>query len=108
MSEFDAWAAGLFEGEGSFGSRRSSFIVKVCQADREVLDRLLAAYGGSICVDGKRRDPGHAPIFQWFLFGAAAERFAATIEPHLSARRLARRSSYRRRAHGFVVGQLSL
>lgn len=81
MSEFDAWAAGLFEGEGSFGSRRSSFIVKVCQADREVLDRLLAAYGGSICVDGKRRDPGHAPIFH---------------------------ERHRRRAHGFVVGQLSL
>lgn len=80
-----AWAAGIFEGEGSSNrsgsrSRRSrTERLMVSQKDLWLLERCRALFGGSI----KR----HGKISAWNLSGTRARGFLMTIYSFLSPRR---------------------
>jgi hypothetical protein len=83
-----AWAAGLYEGEGSCsrsGSGRRSWAgmtVRVSQKDVECLLRLRDLFGGRV---GRE----HAGAHNWSLCGARARGFILTIYAFLTMRRKA-------------------
>lgn len=97
MNEIDiAWAAGLFEGEGSFsatrprGTRRPYLRATMQSMDRDVLERFQEVIGfGSIYTI--RPDPrlSHGrPIYQWAC--ASEAKFILLLDmigPHLGVRR---------------------
>ena len=79
-----AWAAGLFEGEGSCTrARHGSQNVHLGQKDRWVCDRMKALFGGSI---GERQMNG-SPFYEWHISGARARGFLMTMFTFLSPRR---------------------
>ena len=78
-----AWAAGLFEGEGSCHSPKNSTSVVIVQKDQWILWRLQALFGGAVT---KRRTKD---ISDWRLCGAAARGFLMTTYKFLSPRRKA-------------------
>lgn len=101
MSEI-AWAAGLFEGEGSIlvamkhdRPGKSCPSLSMGSVDRDVLDRFARVAGGKVYGPYKgqgRRTPEHyRPIYQWKLTGI--ERVQAVLRefwPYLGERRQAR------------------
>lgn len=88
MSETElAWAAGFFDGEGTFGVNRQNaspryryLTVAVPQKDVRPLQRFLAAVDETSRRIHKRGAGMHA--VQWV--GRPAERVAVLIEPYLS------------------------
>mgnify|MGYP001564057376 CR=1 FL=1 len=76
-----AWAAGIFEGEGSCHSPKNSTIATVVQKDEWLLRCLQELFGGAV---SKRRTKD---ISDWRLCGAAARGFLFTIFTFLSPRR---------------------
>jgi len=86
-----AWAAGIYEGEGSCvagGTKGKSFSVTVTQKDPELLYRLRDFFGGGI----KLYNVGDQRRFQcycWAICGDRARAFLGTIYPFLTARRKA-------------------
>lgn len=81
-----AWAAGLWEGEGSVTSNRC-FRVVVAQKDRWILDQLQARFGGSVYVRKEHYLGGRYVLHQWYLTGARARGFIYSIYSWLSPRR---------------------
>jgi hypothetical protein len=90
-----AWAAGLYEGEGSCVLRTEGQYVKgmqvsLAQKDRWVLDRMKALFGGSVSYYNLRvtevRKRG-SNIHVWHATGARAAGFVMTIYKFLSPRR---------------------
>lgn len=83
-----AWAAGVYEGEGSCNaSGTSSTRVGVGQKDPWLCDRMRALFGGGV---GQTLRNGFTPnvrYWQWTLSGARARGFLMTIYPFLSPRR---------------------
>jgi hypothetical protein len=84
-----AWAAGIWEGEGSVnyvnnGSTTPSFRVSVCQKDPEILYKLRSMFGGSIL---KPRLEGGKTIHVWYLYTSRAHGFMLTLFSFLSTRR---------------------
>jgi hypothetical protein len=84
-----AWAAGIFEGEGSCvasGHEKKSFSVTVSQKDPELLYRLRDMFGGGIKLynTGKER---RFPIYYWHLCGDRGRAFIGVVYPFLTARR---------------------
>ena len=76
-----AWAAGIFEGEGSFylqrnksSSRAPIVILKVLMADEDIIKRLPAATGvghtGGPFYD--QRNEAYKPMWQWITYGSNA------------------------------------
>lgn len=95
-----AWAAGLFEGEGTFTLARvrrdgrpelTYARASVVSTDRDVVERFHAAMGvGSITVE-KRRERGHKDLYKWGVQSRAGFKVAANkLRPWLCARRRAR------------------
>lgn len=92
------WAAGLFEGEGSFTlqkKRRNSgrvwaaLVMAVGSTDREVLVEFQKIVGeGNITEVGVLS--GRKPMYRWQVSGSGAERAAAMLKPYLFSRRQAR------------------
>ena len=83
-----AWAAGIFEGEGSFahsGLRRIR--ATVSQKDEWILLRLQQFFGGAIAL--VHRNDGKPNYFTWTVTGSSARWFIASIESWLSPRRRA-------------------
>ena len=79
-----AWAAGLFEGEGSCcRAGKSSTQVQLGQKDYWVVDRLRVLFGGSIC----ERKMNNQPFYEWHIHGARARGFLMTMFSFLSPRR---------------------
>ena len=90
----DAWAAGLFEGEGCFtggsvhlsGNKTFRATAALAQKDTWVLDRFLEVVGfghiGSVCKDGTSR-------WQTSKYGEVAL-LLERLRPWLSPRRVAR------------------
>lgn len=76
------WTAGFLEGEGSFHQRYSG--VTATQVQRQPLERLQAAFGGSIYCKNR---PDKDPIHTWFLASAAAAALMMTIYREMSPRR---------------------
>lgn len=80
-----AWAAGIYEGEGSCqgrphkGSTHGDHVT-VSQKDKWLLEKLKQLFGGSI-----KKHTGDC--YLWFLCGPRCRGFLMTIYPFLSPRR---------------------
>lgn len=94
-----AWAAGIWEGEGSiWGARpsRPSFAVNVTQKDRWILDKLKELFGGGVYL----RSPNSKNVCHtWTCSGPRAFGFIYTIFSFLSPRR-------REQVKKFIVAHL--
>lgn len=90
-----AWAAGIYEGEGSVAKRKNhpALLVSVPQKERWILDRLARLFGGSVFVHRfaeSREGPSKGVIrkaYRWFVNGPRAMAFMLTIYSFLSPRR---------------------
>jgi hypothetical protein len=76
-----AWAAGIYEGEGSCFPNSNTISLVVPQKDTWILERFRALFGGSI---GLNRTTG---VYRWTVSGARARGLAMTIYGLLSPRR---------------------
>ena len=78
-----AWAAGIYEGEGSISKRtaKGGGVISVPQKDRWILDKLRNLFGGTVCKR-KTRD-----IHEWYVCGGLARGFTYSIFTFLSPRR---------------------
>ena len=93
-----AWAAGLFEGEGSIlvpTERMRSIRLRVGSTDRDVLDRLVQVIGGKVRgpyqPNGRNTPPGRKPIYMWEVQGTnPAQQVLRLFWPYLGIRRRAR------------------
>lgn len=92
-----AWAAGVYEGEGTCeigsaigasGRPDGSFRVSVTQKDRWLLDRLRDLFGGSVALH-ERTKADRCPMYHWRVSGDRADAFIAAIYEYLSPRRKA-------------------
>lgn len=94
-----AWAAGFFEGEGTFyakaagpkrkdGTRRKSLKLSLSNTDLSMLRQFKAYLGdaGSITQLRAAR-PNRQQIFQWSCVTKQARNVAALLYPYLSERR---------------------
>lgn len=90
-----AWAAGLYEGEGTAvstaGRYHNGTAASVSQKDQWVLYRLQELFGGSVRQHPEHTFPSQhrAAISTWRLSGQRAHGFLMTIFPFLSPRRKA-------------------
>jgi hypothetical protein len=90
-----AWAAGLFEGEGSITWPRGEWDVRlqVKTTDQDVADRLLTILGGRVNgpyqynVEGR---PARKPFWVWMVNGPMVYDVARLLEPWMCKRRRAR------------------
>lgn len=82
-----AWAAGLFEGEGSFqiGNNKGRGIV-ISSTDKDVLDRLRDNFGGNIYEITKRKSHWK-DAWIWTVRKEEAIKFYQQIKPYLLGRR---------------------
>jgi hypothetical protein len=81
-----AWAAGIYEGEGSCNTavkHKSAFTVQITQKDPEFLYKLRDLFGGSV----KGYDNGGFWIHHWRTSGNKARVFLGSIYPFLTVRR---------------------
>jgi hypothetical protein len=87
-----AYAAGLFDGEGSVTLTRvhrerwPSPQVSVASNDREVLEWLAVRFGGTITTK-KPRQPTHAVSYDWKLTDRRALVFLQMIRPFMQIQR---------------------
>lgn len=90
-----AWAAGIYEGEGSVAHTGRAVEVRVSQKDGWLLERLLMLFGGSIHPHNARGGYIHGRqvmgtgSHQWMLGGGRGRAFLSAIYPWLSPRRKA-------------------
>jgi len=94
-----AWAAGIFEGEGTCSAprkympedtKRGGTVVMVSQKERWILDRLRALFGGRVREYRARAHKytnEYRMYHRWDLHGARARGFLMTIWLFLSPRR---------------------
>lgn len=93
-----AWAAGLFEGEGSIILERKRGLreyatcrVQVHSTDLDTLERMYGICGGNLPRTPEKTSVASCnvkPIYRWTLNGlAASERFYERVGPWLSSRR---------------------
>jgi|SRR5882757_6076258 len=88
-----AWAAGIWEGEGSCQISRGTCRATVCQKDTWLLYKFQELFGGSVRTRdalkvskiGNREYP--RTISEWYTSGARARGFLMTIYKFLSPRR---------------------
>lgn len=81
-----AWAAGIYEGEGSCNTptkHKSAFTVQITQKDPEFLYKLRDLFGGSV----KGYDNGGFWIHHWRTSGNKGRAFLGAIYPFLTVRR---------------------
>jgi hypothetical protein len=77
--EYLAWAAGIFEGEGSTNRYNP---ITVAQKDPWILYKLKELYGGSITYYNDKN------IFVWYLGSEEGRNLLRSMIPYLSPRRL--------------------
>src|SRR5262245_1253553 len=84
------WLAGLLEGEGSFlagpPSAPRSPAVRVCMADRDVVDRAGALLGVAVMVIPSRRE-GWRTAYSVRVRGAPAVLWMERLRPFMGRRR---------------------
>lgn len=87
-----AWAAGVFEGEGSITYERGSVRCQVAQKDPWLLLRFKALFGGTIVKHINVVTPKGLPSYRsdWKISGARARGFLMTMYLFLSPRRQAK------------------
>lgn len=85
-----AWAAGLFEGEGTFGfSNGVAKRVVIQMTDLDILTRMQDLFGGSV-APVKKRQEHWKDCWIWTLGPEPAYTFTKQILPFLGERRSAR------------------
>lgn len=83
-----AWAAGIYEGEGSIAIYGGNNLrVVVTQKDRWILDRLRDLFGGSVYAQTAKYQGKPYPIHHWYLNGARGRGLLYTMYTWLSPRR---------------------
>lgn len=93
-----AWAAGLYEGEGTAVWHRTTGLrIVIKMTDEDVVAKVHALLGGSLYGpyqydqgDGHRRKP----YYMWVIAGSAAAEVARLIYPHLGERRRRKLDEY--------------
>ena len=96
-----AWAAGLFEGEGTITPRKTAanhlWQLAVTSTDEDVITRLHQALGGKIygpygyVNSTNRRREHHKPYWRWSVSDRLGiEAVAAKLRPYLMERRRSR------------------
>ena len=91
-----AWAAGLFEGEGSFcfnyGKPKA---IQIASTDRDVLEKVVEVFGGSIYTLSRDKMKAHWKTeYVWKLRTSDTLDFFSKVEPFLGERRLERGKEY--------------
>ena len=81
-----AWAAGIWEGEGSVGSQKGVLRTVVDQKDRWILDRFVSLFGGKV-MSYPTTGAGTGTMHRWGIYGGHGLGFMFTIYPLLSPRR---------------------
>lgn len=86
----EAFAAGLFEGEGTvYADAKGYPHARICMTDREPLERMLAICGGRIYGPYPTKRDDWKPIYRWDIWGwDAVEGFYAIVREWLCPRRL--------------------
>ena len=91
-----AWAAGLFEGEGSIrinkpGRRNWGHLVaSVVNTDRQVIDFFQARWPG-YCKSATGLRPDQRPAWVWVIAARQAAAFLEAIRPHVVCDRVKRK-----------------
>jgi hypothetical protein len=117
VSYEEAWAAGLFEGEGCFsmqrrygrgaGSTRHVILsATLSTTDEDVIRRFAAAVGMGNVSGPREPNRGQKLVWYWSVTGQKIERLYALLEPGLGERRrtryaelLAERRAYEAATH---------
>ncbi len=90
MTIEEAWATGLFEGEGSITFPRpacTAVRLRLSTTDFDVIQRLQALWGGKVYPQ-KRYNPKHKPAWEWNLNRQAdVKRVILVMLPLLQTRR---------------------
>lgn len=87
---FDAYAAGLVDGEGCITAKSTKsgtgigirVLIGMSTKAQAVLNRMCSVYGGTLITQNPP-NPKHSPITTWTVTGAEAARFLDRIGPHL-------------------------
>ena len=88
-----AWAAGLYEGEGSVVLTEWGLKLQIRMTDEDVLEHLRTILGGNLNgpyqynVEGR---PPRKPFWIWSLGGPEVDRVCRLLEPWLGKRRRGR------------------
>lgn len=92
-----AWAAGLFEGEGSFGAYKCrttwNVTAQIMMTDLDVLERFasVVGIGKAVLVPRSATTSGRKQIYRWRVNGKADTRYViALLLPWLCSRRRAK------------------
>lgn len=86
VTELDvAWAAGVYEGEGSYDGGNTT--LHVDQKDPWLVFRLRDLFGGSYFQYAIRSKTKKYPQWRWQICGERARIFLRSIFPYLSPRR---------------------
>lgn len=106
-----AWAAGLFEGEGSFNSyprrNKQGVQIRLSMSDKDVVERFARIVGVGavhlrIHASTETRDRSrYKPMYEWYVYEAAEiSRVTELLMPWLGERRRARAEELRKVALG--------
>lgn len=87
--EMRAWAAGLFEGEGSVVPVKGGVRLQLKMTDEDVVRRFCAIVGGTV-YGPYSYDDIRKPAWAWTSDGADPQRIAEGFWPWLGVRRRAR------------------
>lgn len=83
-----AWAAGIFEGEGSWGFYASKLRADIVMGDRDVLERVASALAmGRVVNEPLPANPQHRQMFRLCVTNAQAIELALLLWPYLGERR---------------------
>lgn len=87
-----AWAAGIYEGEGSTaiadfrkGGNLGSLRASVTSTDFDIVDFFAENWGGHVYVREQR--PGCMPVSRWTVISRQASLFLIAIQPYVKAAR---------------------
>lgn len=81
-----SWAAGLIDGEGSFGLYNDNPVLAVESTCRTVIEEIHRILGGK-CYAVKRRTKRNRPVFKWSIHGRNSIGVCHVIAEHLRDKR---------------------
>ena len=91
-----AWAAGVFEGEGSIsvhksnGGRNKYPMLQMSMTDQDVMITFAEIVGGKVNGPYRYKEPHKKPYFKWATYNAEALEVFGRLKPFLHSRRCER------------------